>query len=134
MIDEIRLSVLFRGEQFSPEEAERISGLVLTSKLEIGDIPKRGRYKGRPVPYGSAQLVAPDDVPDDDKLMWLISALEGKLELLYNCGAEETEIYAGYFYKDQCNFGFTKEELLALAKLHIDFGVSCYDISKDDDD
>ena len=134
MIDELRLSVLLRGEAFSPKEAEAITGLMLTDKLECGEIASRGSYRGKPVPYGTAQLEVPGEVPYDQRLMWIVNILELHLKQLYSCGAEETRIYAGYFYKDQCNFSFSKKELLALAELDIDFDVSCYDVSEDEKD
>jgi len=133
MIDELRLSVLLRGEEFSPKKAEEITGLKLRDKLEVGEISPRGRYRGEPVPYGTAQLEVPTEIPYDDRLMWIIRSLEVNLQKLYDCGAKETRICAGYFYKNQCNFGFSKKELLAIAKLEIDFDVSCYDISDDDE-
>jgi len=134
MIDELRLSVLLRGEMFSPKEAENLTGLRLQDKLELGEISPRGRYRGKPIPYGTAQLEVPAEIPYDDRLMWIVRALEVNLKQLYECGAEETRVYAGYFYKDQCNFGFSKEELSAIAKLNIDFDISCYDMSDEDEE
>ena len=133
MIDELRLSVLLRGANFSPIEAEDVTGLRLSDKLECGEISPIGRYRDKPVPYGTAQLQVPDEIPYDDRLIWIVKALEENLKKLYDCGAEETQIYAGYFYKDQCNFGFSKDELSAIAELNIDFDISCYDISDDED-
>jgi len=132
MIDELRLSVLLRGETFSPKEAEKSTGLNLVDKLEVGEIAIRGRYRGKPVPYGTAQLEVPDDIPYGERLLWIIGVLEIHLDSLYSMGADTTRIYAGYFYKDQCNFGFGKNELLALAKLNIDFDISCYDATDDE--
>ncbi|WP_444895005.1 hypothetical protein [Microbulbifer sp. SSSA005] len=132
MIAELRLSVLLRGEKFSPKEAENVTGLRLQDKLELGEISPRGPYRGKPVPYGTAQLEVPAEIPYDNRLMWIIRTLEVNLKKLYGCGAEETRIYAGYFYKDQCNFCFNREELSAIAKLDIDFAISCYDISDEE--
>ena len=129
MIDELRLSVLLRGDAFSPKEAERATGLNLQDKLEVGEIATKGRYRGKPVPYGTAQLEAPEEIPYGESLLWIIGALEKHLDSFYGMGADTTRIYAGYFYKDQCNFGFGKNELQALAKLNIGFDISCYDIT-----
>ncbi|BBM00231.1 hypothetical protein GL2_03050 [Microbulbifer sp. GL-2] len=35
MISELRLSILLRGEKFSPKEAENVTGLRLQAKLEV---------------------------------------------------------------------------------------------------
>jgi len=133
MINELRLSVLLRGEKFSPKEAEKVTGLNLQDKLEVGAIAPRGRFRGKPVPYGSAQLEVPDNIPYGERLLWIIEVLGKHLSSFYSMGAETTRIYAGYFYKDQCNFGFGKDELQALAKLNIDFDISCYDITEDEE-
>jgi hypothetical protein len=133
MIDELKVSVLFRGENFSPNYAEKITGLKLSDKLEVGDITKKRIHKGKPLTFGSGPLHTPDDIPNDERVMWIVNALEGKLETFYECGAEKTRIYAGYFYKHQCNFSFSKEDFQGIAKLNIDFWVSCYDRSDDED-
>ena len=132
MIEELRLSVLFRGEGFSPIKAEEKTGVFLRDKLEVGDISKRGPYRGKPTPYGSGVLEVPAEIPYGHRIMWLVNVLEGKLETIYNLGAEPTQIYAGYYYKDQCNFEFTPQEIQAISKLNIEFGISCYDVSDDE--
>ena len=132
MIDELRLSVLFRGEKFSPKEAEERTGIPLQDKLEVGEVAQRGPYKGKSVPYGSGLLKVPDEVPYGDRIMWLLKLLKPRLEIMYGLGAEPTQIYAGYFYKDQCNFHFTPQELQAISELNIEFGISCYDVSDDE--
>ena len=132
MIDSLKLSILFRGKNFSPKEAERVTGIELSKKLEVGDIAPFGRYRGQAVPYGTGILIVPDKVPNAERLEWLVSLLDKHLEKIYKLGAEPTHIYAGYFYKDQCNFLFTKKEMLEISKLDIDFHISCYDISDDE--
>ena len=134
MIDELLLSVSLVGDNFSPKEAETITGLSLRKKLEVGEISPIGRYRGKPIPYGSASLEVPDEIPYGERLMWIVNVLQENLNQLYDCGAEETHISAGYLYKDQCNFEFSKEELAALAKLNIDFAISCYDVSDEENE
>lgn len=133
MIDELRLSVLFKGEEFSPKKAEEQTGISLRDKLESGDIAERGPYKGKPIPYGKGILEVPEEIPYGQRIMWLVKVLEPSLEIIYGLGAEPTQIYAGYFYKDQCNFEFTPQEIHAISKLNIEFGISCYDVSDDEE-
>ena len=132
MIEKLSVSILLQGKEFSPLEAEKRTGLTLKKKSECGDIGKKGKYKNKPLPYGSALLETPSNIPTDDKFSWLIEALKVNLETLYKCGADESKIYAGYFYKNQCNFMFTKQELKEIAALNIDLWVSCYDYSDED--
>ena len=133
MIDEVRLSVLFKGEGFSPKKAEEETGISLRDKLEVGDIAERGLHKGKPIPYGRGVLEVPKEIPYGQRIMWLVDLLEPSLERIYALGAEPTQIYAGYFYKDQCNFEFTRQEIQAISKLNVKFGISCYDVSDDDE-
>ncbi len=133
MIDELRLSVLFKGDKFSPKKAEEQTGVSLRNKLEVDDIPERGPYKGKPIPYGKGVLEVPKEIPYGQRIMWLVKVLEPNLERIYSLGAEPTQIYAGYFYKDQCNFEFSPQEIQAIAKLDIEFGISCYDVSDDEE-
>lgn len=64
--------------------------------------------------------------------MWLVALLEENLEKMYSLGADSTRIYAGYFYKDQCNFGFSAQEIVAVSRLNINFDISCYDVTEDE--
>lgn len=111
-----------------------MTGVDLQDKLEVGEIAPRGPHRGKPVPYGTAQLEVPEEIPYGERLLWIIEMLKKHLDTFYSLGAETTRIYAGYFYKDQCNFEFTKLELLGLTKLNIDFAISCYDISDDEEE
>jgi len=129
MIDDISVSIDFCGDKFSPNKAEKITGLVFTKKIELGDIGIRGRYKGIPMPYGSGTLDAPQEIDMHERILWLTKELTGKIEALQKLGADEPHIYIGYFYKDQCNLTLSKTEIAAIAALNLEFCFSCYDIS-----
>ena len=129
MIDEISVSILFQGETFSPKLAEEITGFDFEDKNEVGDIGTRGRYKGKAIPYGSAQITPPKHIEMHDRILWLAKALDGKVDQFQAMGSDEPYIYIGYFYKNQCNLSLSKEELAAIAKLNIEFCFSCYDVS-----
>lgn len=129
MISKIDPSILFKGASFSPALAEKITGLLLENKIEVGEMLKEGKDLGKISEFGQATLLAPQDILEEEKLLWLLTALESKLDTFYELGAEETRIYVGYFYEDQCNITLTKEEIKILAKLDIDLWVSCYEDS-----
>jgi len=109
-----------------------ITGLNFTKVNEPGDTGNRGRYKNKPIPFGYGCLEPPESIPIEDRILWLANELNGKLEALYNLGADEPHFYIGYFYKNQCNCELTKAELSAISKLGIAFCFSCYDISADE--
>jgi len=126
MIEKICVTINFSGESFSPSRAERETGLTLSDKKEVGDIGVIGKYKELPVPFGCGRLEPPATLQDNEKVLWLAKTLETTLSKFIACGANEPYIDVGYFYKDQCNLTLTKQELLALAQLGIDFCFSCY--------
>ena len=130
MIEKISVTIRFSGENFSPLQAEKKTGLALSKKNEAGEMGVRGKYKGLPIPYGSGNLEPPPTVENNAKILWLASALESTLNKFIQCGAEKPYLYVGYFYKDQCNLTLTKDELAAIAKLNIDFCFSCYENSE----
>jgi len=117
----------FYGNKFSPEKAEKLTGLILDAKNEVGDIGKLGRYKGQPIPYGSASLS-----PSKKKIksglveMWLLKNIKNNLTLMRSCGADKIWLDYGVFYDEQCNFEFSKEALLLIGSLNIDLLISCY--------
>jgi len=132
MIENISASISFQGENFSPKKAMEITGLNFIETNEPGDIGERGRYKNKPTPFGYGRLEPPENIPNEDRILWLANELNGKLEALYDLGSDEPHFYIGYFYKNQCNCELTKEELAAISKLGIAFCFSCYDISADE--
>jgi len=131
MITEISVTIQFWGNNFSPKSVEDATGINFDRKVEVGDIGDTGKYKGKPIPYGSASLDAPKYIKDDDKILWLANLLKGKIERMYDFGLEQAHFYIGYFYEDQCNCTLTREELKAISDLEIDFWFSCYDQSED---
>jgi hypothetical protein len=129
MIEDISVSINFSGDKFSPNKAEEVTGLVLSNKIEFGDIGLRGKYKGKPVPYGSGTLKASQEINMHDRILWLTNALSDKVDALIKLGSDEPHIYIGYYYKDQCNLTLTKREIAAIAELDLEFCFSCYDVS-----
>jgi hypothetical protein len=129
MIDDISVSINFSGDKFSPTEGENATDLIFSDKIEFGDIGIRGKYKGKPVPYGSGTLKVSKDINMHNRILWLTETLSGKIDVLRKLGSDEPHIYIGYFYKDQCNLTLTKSEIKAIAALNLEFCFSCYDIS-----
>ena len=125
-IEKISAIVQFSGKQFSPKKAEDKIGIRFLQKYEPGYIIETGRRKGKQITDGFASLEAPDEIKDDDKILWLAITLKDKIKILEECGMEDAHFYIGYFYANQCNCTLTKEELKALADVGIDFWFSCY--------
>lgn len=123
----IRASCSIVGEKFSPMAFSKISGVKLIDPNEPGDIGKIGRYKGMPMPYGSASIEVSDKAEED----WshfddLLSVVEGCIEVLRETGAEDISLFISLFHDGQCNFAFTKEQLKRIAVLEVEVPISCY--------
>jgi len=117
LIEDIQVNITFTGDKFSPKAVEERSGAIFNTKNEVGDIGKLGRFKDQPIPYGSGELIVPDEVPAEDKLTWLTKRLGKLLPIALAAGAEVPNIDVTYFCKDQCNLALSKTELKALAEL-----------------
>ena len=124
---ELRPILTLWGEQFSPRRAEEATGLTLTHKNEPGEISLRGRYKGLPLPYGSAFVEVPADVEPARRLPWLIECAEGHLAALQALGASLCKLHVDVRYWDQCNLEFNPRELARIAALGVLFTITCWD-------
>jgi hypothetical protein len=80
MIEDISVSINFYGDKFSPHKAEEVTGLVLSNKIEFGDIGLRVKYKGKPVSYGSGMLKVPQEINMHERILWLTNALSDKVD------------------------------------------------------
>jgi hypothetical protein len=122
--------VHFYGELFSPSEAEKISGVTFDEKKERGDIGIRGKYKGVPIPYGSAYINFEHPGGDPDLLpvdMPLLNILERFIPPFRAIGAEDISLWVNVFYTSQCNLELSPELLQKLAGLGIPLCISTMD-------
>ena len=129
MVKLVEASFSVQGDSLSPAAVEDATGFIFgeKDKRTPGEIGTRGRYKGQPNPYGSVTLFAPGDVPDEDKLLWLVDAVEPHADTLRQLGATDGSLYVTYAYEAQCNLAFDPVLLGRIAGLGFDFWVSCYD-------
>ena len=115
------------GDKFSPGVFSKISSVNLARHNEPGDIGTKGRYKGKPMPYGSASIEVSDKAEEDwSRFDDLLTMLESCFDALREAGAEDISLNVSLFHDGQCNFGFSKEEFARIAALKVDMAVSCY--------
>src|SRR5438309_9423725 len=97
---------LIQGSKFSPALAEKRTGVRFDEKNEPAENGVAGRYRGKPIPYGSATLgLAPGD--PGHNLDALLHSLERSLDGLRSAGAEDITVHCTVHYEDQCNFEFS---------------------------
>ena len=123
MIVRESITVKLSGRVFSPAVAGRRTGLPFVDAVEPGDLDRRGE----PSPVGYANLGPADDVPADGKLAATLERFLRHADALRSLGVEDVVVYAGYFYRDQCNLTFSPEATERLARAGATFWVSCYD-------
>ena len=121
-------SAVVFGDDFSPAEAEQATGLTFDSAHERGQVyHERGRFRGKPWPFGHAVLKAPPEVDSHDKLPWLLDAILPHAETLRQLGVTYGKIHVSYAHDQQCNLDFEPSLVADLARLGWNFCVSCYE-------
>jgi len=117
---------LIQGDSFSPSVAEKLSNIVFVEKNEPGSIGNNGRYKGIPVPYGSATLEVETLQNDSNGIDALINTLKECIVKLRQAGADDIILHCDVFYEDQCNFELAVHQIVAMAQMKIPMTISCY--------
>jgi hypothetical protein len=92
-----------------------------------------GRYKGQPVPYGSASYVVPPSIPNDNRIVHIVQTIEPVHADIHAAGASEWHISIGRYYYAQCNEGYTLEELKMIARLGCGFIYSAYNVTEEEE-
>jgi hypothetical protein len=115
------------GTDFSPEAVEHLTGISFSKKHERGSSGTIGRYRGQPLPYGSAELASPETgmdlmVPDAP----FFAAIEKLAPACSTAGATSTVLHIDVAFTDQCNIELSPEFISALARLGIPITMSCF--------
>jgi len=125
---EITCHCLLQGSKFSPTLTERLHGIKLEGKNEIGDIGKIGKYKNKPIPYGSGVFVISNNLLDPSYDHYKkIDLLEKLIPKLKSYGVEFMDVLITVAYYNQCNFELSSLLLRRLAALKIPISFSCYE-------
>ncbi|MEH7014699.1 hypothetical protein V7087_28470 [Neobacillus niacini] len=129
MIKEMDIRCHFYGEKFSPKVVEKLIGITLKNKIEVGDISNRGRNKGKPADYGNGELCPPKDFKDNEDfgLYWIALTLSKHIDIFRKCGAENIDLVIGVWNEKQCNLVFKPESIKLIGELGIPLQVSCYE-------
>jgi hypothetical protein len=123
----------FWGEAFSPQEAGRRTGLALTTSNEPGDIASRGRYKGKPRPYGSAELLVPNTVARNKRMQWLRNLTVNHMGELRACGATDMVVDLTVLNSVQGNWELDQLEIEALASLNVPLSITICQPDEEDE-
>ncbi len=117
------------GEEFHPSKVP----FRFTKQHDPGVIGTIGRYRGQPVPYGSASYVVPPSVPNDKRIVHIVQSIEPVLDDIRAAGATKWHISIGRFYYAQCNEEYSLEELQLIARLGCGFIYSAYNVTEEEE-
>ena len=120
-------SCRLQGDGFSPVNAEKHTGLRLEVKQEPGEIAVRGRFAGRPAPFGSAVLRGdPKNREDATSEEVFLRLLDAHIDSFRAVGATDIVIHLDVEYDTQCNLEFEPEFIAALHRIGLPVRVTCY--------
>ncbi len=115
------------GDKFSPAAFENINSIRIVDAHEPGALGRVGRYRGKPIPYGSATIEVSDRAEKDwSRFDDLLTVVENSIVALREAGADEISILCSLYHDGQCNFAFTQDRLRRIAALKVDLPISCY--------
>ena len=124
-----RISLEVQGDQFHPSRIP----FSFTEHHDPGVMGHVGRYRGIPIPYGSASYDVPRSIPVKDRIKHLVLTLEPILPLLKEAGATDWHISIGRYYYAQCNEEYSLEELQLITRLECGFTYSAYNVTAEEE-
>lgn len=126
MITRTQISFVASGESFRPSTVSA----PFTEAEEPGAIGKLGRYRGVPVPAGSANLYVPET--EQDGIRYLHALAFPLMPALRSAGATDFFIHITFHYDQQCALGFESDELHLLAEFGCQVSIDCIGADRDD--
>lgn len=108
------IDIQFAGENFSPNKLKKLTNLPLEILVETGDIAKKGRYKGKPSPFGLALLKIE---PNQNSISKWCDILLSKSNLLAESNVREIVFDIESANENFSNFSINKELTEKLSQL-----------------
>lgn len=124
-----RVSFEMWGENFRPSRVP----FQFTEQHDPGVIGTVGRYRGKPVPYGSASYVVPPSILNTQRIRHAVQTIEPVLAAIRAAGATDCHISIDRYYYAQCNEEYSLEELQLITRLGCGFTYSAYSVSEDEE-
>ena len=121
----IYIDIVFEGKEFYPSKLKELTGFDIEELAEYGQIAKRGRYKGKPSPYGLAILKIQDTVFDDINIVLdeIIQELLNKRPQLSQSGVDEITLDFDNFSESEIEIKINKEILKKISELNANIDI-----------
>lgn len=126
----VNITLAFRtmGPAFSPSHAEAEANAAFSSKNEPGELGRAGRYRGQPLPYGSAEFVDVDAIATMSGLPSpFLDTLARLAPACRTAGATSLVVHADIAYDGQCNFELNDQCAARLAALGVAMTFTCFE-------
>lgn len=128
-VQQVGAYLVIQGAEFSPSRAEAALGVDFgPEKNEPGDIGAKGKFMGKPIPYGHAWWEFSWEKATETFLPTSLEVFNhpGLAPMLKSLGADEITLHVHVGYREQCNFELDTAVLTRLATLGVTVAVSCY--------
>ena len=124
-----QVSIVIWGERFYPSRVP----FTFTDQHDPGVVGSVGRYRGQPLPYGSASYVAPPSIPNTERIGHVVRTIEPILPAIREAGATRWHVSIGRYFAKQCNEDYSLEQLQLIARLGCGFAYSAYEVSEEEE-
>lgn len=114
------------GEQFFPS---RIN-FVFSEAHDTDMVGTWGRIKNQPANYGSAIIRIPSNIPNEERIAYLVKTVHPIMPDILKAGATECYLDIGRYYSKQCNEELSAKHLALISSLNCDLRYSAYHVSE----
>lgn len=125
---EIKGSCHIYGKEFSPAKAEAVIGIQFEHKNEPNQIGSAGRYKGKPIPYGSA-VIKFSNSGDTADLISVDAPILDIIEQYFtskSLGEDEILLHLNVWCENDCNLELSHALLVRLGSLNVGVTITCF--------
>jgi hypothetical protein len=120
MVTRTQISLVASGQTFRPSTI----AAPFSEAEDPGAIGKLGRYRGVPVPAGSATFSVPES--EQEGIRYLHALVYPLMPVLRAGGATDFFIHITYQYDHQCGLGYDPEEIRMLADFGCEVMIDCW--------
>jgi hypothetical protein len=114
------------GQEFQPALLkQKLEDIELRNVTNPGDLATVGKYKGKPIPYGSCTVVTPTGIEPDKRIEWIADFIKKHEKIFRDCGATDFRVQINWT-GIQGNMELKATELEKLADLRIPLNMNYF--------
>ena len=124
-----QISFHAKGNQFRPSDID----FAFSKAIDTGTIGKNGYYLNKPIPYGSIVIEVPREIPNAERISYLVKLVQPLIPEIKQAGATEWYLDIARYYSNQCNEDYSSEEMALMASLNCPLYYSAYKVSEEEE-